>query len=202
MTPGCLTLCCSRRASREEGSLASELRALGRLQVGCFVFACAAAGVACERPGASPPAGADFHTALDTLRRSPDEFLGWGFAVPTGPALVVRARQAGPDFTVYDVVRRADSATADAPALLSLYAGNYPQFAGDGLPPSHVAGLPARDRRTVDSLGHVSRDVLLELPAGTETPARVHAWYSALTPAEAARADSVLSRIRPTAVAP
>ena len=163
-------------------------------------LALAPVGAAGQRPGASRAV----HSPADTARGAAAEFVGWGFALTAGPELAVRRRALNmPDFEVYDVVRRADSAAADAPVLLGIYAGDHPQFTGAGLPPSRVAGLSARDRRVVDGAGRGTRDVLLELPRGTETPpltpSVLHAWYIALPPAEAARADGLLARLRPTA---
>lgn len=117
---------------------------------------------------------------------------GWGFTIDLGTDLTMRHRPPGPDFDVYDVLRRSDTAYV----LFSIYAGNHPQpQALDSATPvrTPLKGLTVQ-RRAPD--GTLSREVLLELPTAA-APTQLHVWYRNLPPARAARADEAIATLAP-----
>jgi hypothetical protein len=115
---------------------------------------------------------------------------GWGFTIDLGPDLIMGHSPRGPDFEVYHVLSRSDTASV----LFSIYAGNHPQPQDwhDATPVDGALKGRTVQRETPD--GRLSRDIVLELSKAV-APTLLHVWYRDLPPANAARADG---RLRPS----
>ncbi len=115
---------------------------------------------------------------------------GLGFTIDLGTDLIMRHRPPGPDFELYQVLRRSDTALV----LFSIYAGNHPQIQdlNDATPVG--AGLKGLTVQRKAPDGSLSRDVLLELPAA-DPPTRLHVWYRNLPAASAVRADQAIQTL-------
>lgn len=128
-------------------------------------------------------------------RSAPQAFEGRGFSATVRKDVLHNAVTPEPGVTLYDL-------HIGSQPILFLYVGDRPGYPRYKQPPDREedlqlpSGLSAHCRASHTAAGR-ARECLITL--GTRSPARLHAFYDALTPEWASVSDAIIQSLAPRA---